>query len=407
VSAKSAAAPAGSLARQASDRLLRKVDEAVEQIAIARRVAHQAQVREAVTRANLTDAVAEALSLRAAARAELRAVALARYLAQGRPRPLRRRGRPVRWLEETLARLGSPGKALVIAASGVWRGTGRRVFDLRHMAAYVRHGAEPAVAPATLLDQGWYLETNPDVRAARASPLVHYLLAGAREARSPHPLFDAAWYRQENAAELDATSLSPLEHYLRAGAAHGCDPHPLFDIGHYVAQAPDLAAGEDPLSHYLREGWRAGLSPHPLFSPAWYRKRAPRAAREVPPLVHYVTEGWRKGVSPHPLFDPAWYLIQNPDVAEAGREPLAHFVATGAREGRSPSALFDLPHYVAARGRARADGANPLIDYLQGGAWVVAEARPGFPTAAYLAAHPELGRLDQTPLEHWARQLAS
>jgi hypothetical protein len=61
---------------------------------------------------------------------------------------------------------------------------------------------------------------------------------------------------------------------------------------------------------------------------------------------------------------------------------------------------------VAARGDALAASANPLVDYLQGGAWTVAEARPGFPTAAYLAGSPELVRQGLTPLEHWARRHA-
>ena len=58
------------------------------------------------------------------------------------------------------------------------------------------------------------------------------------------------------------------------------------------------------------------------------------------------------------------------------------------------------------RGEALAAQANPLVDYLQGGAWAVVEARPGFPTAAYLAATPELVRQGVTPLEHWARRQA-
>lgn len=63
-----------------------------------------------------------------------------------------------------------------------------------------------------------------------------------------------------------------------------------------------------------------------------------------------------------------------------------------------------MPHYVEARGEALAPGVHPLIDYLRGGAWAVAEARPGFPTAAYLATRPGLVRKGVTPLEHWARR---
>jgi len=80
--------PASSAARQASARLHRKVDEAVEQIALARKIAHQAQIREAVTRSELTAAVADALAARAAAEAARREAALGRYLAQARPRPV-------------------------------------------------------------------------------------------------------------------------------------------------------------------------------------------------------------------------------------------------------------------------------------------------------------------------------
>jgi len=56
------------------------------------------------------------------------------------------------------------------------------------------------------------------------------------------------------------------------------------------------------------------------------------------------------------------------------------------------------------RGAGLAPGVNPLVDYLRGGAWAVADARPGFPTAAYLASRPDLVRAGLTPLEHWARR---
>jgi len=393
-------------AAAAAARLLDKVQTAAGRLVQSRAIAQQAQVREALTRTELTLALNQALIGRAEARARLRVVAFDAYRASRRPGRLRRRGKLSRNFEQLLARLGAPGKALVIARAGVWRGTGRLLFDLRHMAAYARRGAHPQVPPPALFDQAWYLETYPDVVAAGASPLAHYLLEGGDDDRSPHPLFDVAHYRRENGADLTATGVTPLEHFVRRGAALGRNPHPLFDIAYYIAQSPDLQPGEDPLSHYLRIGWTRELAPHPLIDPAWYRQRAPRAARHLPPLLHYVEAGWRQGLSPHPLFDPRWYLEQNPDIAQAGDEPLSHFLLHGAAEGRSPSPWFDLRHYLAVRGDALAPGSNPLIDYLQGGAWAVAEPRPGFPTAAYLAATPELVRDGITPLEHWARRQA-
>lgn len=370
-----------------------------------RRVAHDAQVREAVTRAELSQALHEALAARAALAGRLRATALSAYrAAAGAPARVRRHGRVSRRFDRLLARLGSLGQALVIARSGLWKGEGRPLHDLRHMAAYARRGPNAAVAPLAAFDQAHYVASNPDVAGGRTAPLVHYLLAGGLEGRAPHSLFDEGHYRRTYAAELAGSGVTALEHYVRRGAALGFSPHPAFDLGHYLAQGPELARGEDPVAHYLREGWTRGLTPHPLFDPAWYVRQAGRSARGVPPLVHYLTEGWRAGRSPHPLFDPAWYLERHPDVAAAGLEPLTHFLVSGAAEGRSPGPWFDLAHYAAQRGDALAPGVNPLVDYLQGGAWAVAEPRPGFAAAAYLASRPELVREVVTPLEHWARQ---
>jgi len=358
----------------------------------AHRLAHQAQVREALTRTELTLALHQALGARADLAAQLREAALAAYAARG-PDALRRHNRISRRIDRLLVRLGSVGQALVIARSGVWTSA-----SLRHLAAYARRGPNPAVAAPGPFDQAWYLAAHPDVARSGLAPLVHYLVAGGLEGRRPALLFDPHYYRGQHAHELAATSVTPFEHYRRVGVARAASPHPLFDVGHYLAQRPDLEPGEDALSHYVRTGAARGLSPHPLFDPAWYAEQAPGAG-----LAHYLTVGWREGLTPHPLFDPSWYRAQNPDVAEADLEPLTHFVLAGGQEGRSPSPWFDLPHYVVERGAGLAAGANPLVDYLAGGAWAVAEARPGFPTAAYLAARPDLVRAGITPLEHWAR----
>jgi hypothetical protein len=380
----------------------RAVTAKVRRLTLARegamKVAHQAQVREALTRTELVEALHAALIAGAATEARVREQALDTYRARRRPRPLRRHNRPSQVLDRLLSKLGAPGQALVIARSGVWRGGG-----LLAMAIYASRRADPRVQPAAFLDQAWYLARNADVATAGLAPLVHYLLAGGREDRAPHPLFDGRAYRAAHAQVLAETSLTPLEHYARAGAGDGASPHPLFDVPHYLAQRPALRSGEDAFAHYVREGGALGLSPHPLFDPAWYAARA-GGAPEAATLVHYLTEGWRAGLSPHPLFDPQWYLADNPQAADADVEPLTHFLTIGAAEGRSPGPWFDLPAYVAARGEALAPGVNPLVDYLRGGAWAVAEAKPGMPTAAYLVARPDLVGAGVTPLEYWARR---
>ena len=398
--AKTRPAPytAHDVARKAAA-VAQKVSGLRADIGLAQELAHQAQVREALTRTELTLALNAALKGRAAAQAEARKLAAQAYLDRAKPRPLRTRDKLRRAADRLLLASGRTGQARLIADAGVWRGD-----DLAAISAYVRRGADPTAAPATLFDQAWHLQTYPEADVSGLAPLTHYLARGAALGHSPHPLIHPDYYAAHNASALQASQVSVLEHFIRDGAARGRNPHPLFDIAHYVARAPDLLADEDPVSHYLRAGWREGLSPHPLFDGAWYRRQMPPEAAEVPPLVHYLTVGWREGLTPHPLFDPAWYLEQNPDVAELGTEPMTHFLIGGAAEGRSPSPWFNAPHYVSARGEALDPGVNPLVDYLQGGAWAVAEARPGFPTAAYLAATPELVEQGMTPLEHWARK---
>ena len=370
-------------------------------LAAGQDVVQQAQVREALTRTELTLALTEALTGRSEALALARRQAVQRYLEADRSAGLRRRGRLSRAFDRLLIRMGRRGQAMVIARAGIWLPDAAGTIE-----SYVRRGADPVAQPATLFDQTWHLQAYPQVGHLGLSPLTSYIVHGASQGLSPHPLVHPAWYESQNAAALRASGVSALEHFLREGAAHGRNPHPAFDIAHYVTQGPALGVGEDPVSHYLRTGWRDGLSPHPLFDQAWYRRQMPRQAAEVPPLVHYLTKGWAEGLTPHPLFDPRWYLEQSPDVLEGGLEPLTHFLMAGAAEGRNPGPWFDTRHYIAARGDALDPGANPLVDYLQGGAWAIGEARPGFPSAAYLAASPELVREGVTPLEHWARKAA-
>ena len=253
-------------------------------------LAHQAQVREALTRTELTLALTEALKARARAEAAARRQVAERFF-EGRPaRTVRRRSRLTRLLDRLRLRLGRAGQAGLIVADGVWRDD-----DVAAISDYVRRGADPAAQPATLFDQAWHLEAYPAVAASGLAPLVHYLAHGAAAGHSPHPLLNCGFYQSKNSRALGDTRATALEHFVRAGAAQGRDPHPLFDLTHYAAQGPQLTPGEDPVSHYIRAGWRDGLSPHPLFDAAWYRAQMPRQAAETPPLVHYLSTGWREG----------------------------------------------------------------------------------------------------------------
>ncbi|KST59837.1 hypothetical protein AO398_16300 [Methylobacterium sp. GXS13] len=225
----------------------------------------------------------------------------------------------------------------------------------------MQEGAARGLSPGPLFDGPWYLADNPDVAAAGANPLLHYLDSGRAEGRPTCPvvdpeavariaasdLFDAEWYCSTQAPDVAPDQAA--RHYLQEGAAWGLSPGPLFDGPWYLKTNTDVAdAGQNPLLHYLNDGRAEGrpicpfadpealthVASSELFDAEWYR------ATHVPDLSpdltarHYLREGAACGMAPGPLFDGAWYLGNNADVAEAGANPLLHYLASGRAEGR-------------------------------------------------------------------------
>ncbi|WP_244534510.1 class I SAM-dependent methyltransferase [Hyphomicrobium sp. CS1GBMeth3] len=82
------------------------------------------------------------------------------------------------------------------------------------------------VKASGLFDAPWYQAQNPDVAAAGADPLDHFLLFGGQEGRSPSRAFDSAAYLREN-LDVAKSGLNPLVHYLASGRAEGRRASPL------------------------------------------------------------------------------------------------------------------------------------------------------------------------------------
>jgi lipopolysaccharide biosynthesis protein/GT2 family glycosyltransferase len=285
------------------------------------------------------------------------------------------------------------------------------------------------VAASGLFDHNWYLEQNPDVRAAGVDPVLHYLKQGTSEGRNPSERFDTQWYLAQY-PDVAAGGANPLIHYLHHGASEGRDPcgasegrdlrdgmsevrsveqtpqpetaveteelmdereliaaSGLFDRNWYLAQYPDVrAAGIDPVLHYLKQGAAEGRNPGELFDAQWYLSQYPEVAAEGSnPLLHYLQHGAAEGRVPNGkardverielsgFFDRDWYLEQYPDVRARGLDPVLHYIERGAADGRDPSPLFDTRWYLAHYPDVAARGENPLLHYLLHGA---KEGRP-------------------------------
>lgn len=161
---------------------------------------------------------------------------------------------------------------------------------------------------ASEFDSAYYLATNPDVAAAGADPLNHFLNEGWKEGRRPHPDFDTLGYLISY-PDVHHAGINPYYHYLVAGRSEG------------------RHLGTVQTSNYSE----------------WQRDMV-------------ATE-----------FDSAYYLLCNPDVAEAGIEPIDHFMEHGWREGRSPNTEFQVDYYLHSNDDVRAAGMNPFLHYLLAG----------------------------------------
>ena len=155
---------------------------------------------------------------------------------------------------------------------------------------------------SVFFDKNYYLSSNPDVKAEKLDPVVHYLQLGGRQGRDPGPQFSEAGYRALS-PDVAATSLSSLEHYESHGRSEG----------------------------------RRLLAPGPSLNVLAAAARLKKSARLLDPVsLQQLLE--RSG-----LFDPAAYLELNKDLLSSGVDPWAHFLSGGLQEGRP----FTTPSVVA------------------------------------------------------------
>ena len=77
-----------------------------------------------------------------------------------------------------------------------------------------------AIKKNNLLDIGYYLKNNEDVKKSGADPILHYISHGFKEDRKPNPLFDGSYYLKSY-ADVRNSNLNPLIHYSLYGVHEG------------------------------------------------------------------------------------------------------------------------------------------------------------------------------------------
>ncbi len=69
-----------------------------------------------------------------------------------------------------------------------------------------------AIKNNELLDIGYYLSCNPDVKLTGQDPIIHYIYHGFNEGRKPNPTFDGEYYLETH-SDVKNSNLNPLVHY--------------------------------------------------------------------------------------------------------------------------------------------------------------------------------------------------
>jgi glycosyltransferase involved in cell wall biosynthesis len=85
---------------------------------------------------------------------------------------------------------------------------------LRHgRPRYVHQWEHGVILASGEFEAQWYLQQYPDVAAAGADPLQHFVHTGARERRKPNPRFDTEGYVRDR-PEVARDGVNPFVHYL-------------------------------------------------------------------------------------------------------------------------------------------------------------------------------------------------
>ncbi len=136
------------------------------------------------------------------------------------------------------------------------------------------------IAASGLFDASWYLRRYPDVAAAAADPLQHFVVSGCREGRFPNPIFDTDWYLTEYLS--GDTRANALLDYIGRGRRQGRRPNRWLDPAWYREKA-GLDAARDPMAHYLAAGAEA-IQPGPALDPVDLARGHPDLGGDGTPL---------------------------------------------------------------------------------------------------------------------------
>ena len=207
-----------------------------------------------------------------------------------------------------------------------------------------------AIAKSPLFDAKWYLEHNPDVAAAKADPVEHYLTIGWKEDRPTTPYFDGKAYLQMY-PDVAKANMNPLAHWLLHGQFEDryADIHlqekrlapflsvktAIRNIVTYPKSTLNVMGKHNVDKNNKHIDGYLELKNSSLFDCKFYKKNNAEIKEcNIDPIEHYLMYGWKNNRNPSKKFNNAAYLNMYGDVKKAGVCPLLHYIRHGKKEGR-------------------------------------------------------------------------
>lgn len=95
-----------------------------------------------------------------------------------------------------------------------------KIFKSGTKNALLNRKAYKIIKKNNLLDIGYYLKNNKDIRLSGRDPIIHYIFHGFKEHRKPNDTFDGEYYLQKY-EDVKKSQLNPLVHYALYGMKEG------------------------------------------------------------------------------------------------------------------------------------------------------------------------------------------
>ncbi len=183
---------------------------------------------------------------------------------------------------------------------------------------WLNYGIKEGRASSTILDLGFYLNNNQDLKEAFGTDYEalynHFITSGYKEYRKSSALFDGSYYVEKNPDVAASFKEEYLRHYVESGMAEGRRASLTFDPDYYWYIRPDVyEAWPDDYAmcakHYAGHGINAQIEAYDHSSPVISDATISNVTASGYTVSCTVTDDW--GLSK--VSFPTWTLLNDQD----------------------------------------------------------------------------------------------